>query len=89
MEFVKTSNQKHAETSAIYSNKKLLQKDHLQYIYKINETQVIGNTNVRTAVAIDGTGSMSGAIAQVVSILRETFSKTKEILEYKKCTFLV
>ena len=48
----------------------------LGYIESINKSKVVGNATVRTAVAIDGTGSMGGVIAQVCSVLRETFKKT-------------
>ena len=43
---------------------------------KINKVPEIGSAFVRTGIAIDGTGSMGGVIAQVCSVLRETFKKT-------------
>lgn len=50
---------------------------------------MIGNTNIRTVIAIDGTSSMGRVIAQVVQIVKDTFLKTDEILRSKDYSILV
>ena len=50
----------------------------------MNEAKVIGKTNIRTVVAIDGTYSMSKVIKQVIQVVKDTFAKTYDILKEKK-----
>jgi len=47
-----------------------MQEQFLNYISQINEHPLLRQFSVRTILALDGTGSMSGVLPKTVEILR-------------------
>lgn len=60
---VNQSSDRHNKCLDVYGTETLKQVKLIEYVSEINEAKVIGDTNIRTVIAIDGTCSMGGVIA--------------------------
>jgi hypothetical protein len=80
---VDSAQAKHELTEQIF-RKKPSREEIINFIFSHNKFNEIRSNHVRTLIGIDGTSSMGPALEKVKTILEDSFTRTKQVLDKKK-----